>query len=293
MITIAKKRRTIPPISRAHGTTQGNNAVRTRAMSENKADDGAVDGAAGVLEGRPVPGSVNLPEVLAAHLKRNDGKTRTRFPPEPNGYLHIGHAKSMYMNFEGAFEKLGVPMEKRETYLRFDDTNPGAESVEYIDSIKENVAWLGYKPTKITHSSDVFDELYASAVSLIERGKAYVCHQTGEEMKASREMVKKKHEDPKTKGNPESPWRNRSVEENLKFFNDMRMGVFSEGTTVLRMKGDMTHVNPNMWDHVAYRIMFLPHPMCGDKWCVALHAIVCRPSRGVWSTPERYMLLRG
>ncbi|CAI5464953.1 unnamed protein product [Closterium sp. Yama58-4] len=192
----------------------------------------------------------NSREALEKHLAVTGGKVWSRFPPEPNGYLHIGHAKAMYVDFGLAKERDG------NCYLRYDDTNPEAEKQEYIDHIEEIVAWLGWKPFKITYSSDYFQELYDLAVQLIKSGHAYVDHQTAEEIKLYRE----KH--------LESPWRNRPVEESLKLFEDMRRGLVEEGAATLRMKQDMRNENPNMWDLIAYRIKFTPHPHVGDKWCI-------------------------
>ena len=174
----------------------------------------------------------------------------TRFPPEPNGYLHIGHAKAMFVDFGMAEQYDGV------CYLRFDDTNPEAEKQEYIDHIEEIVSWLGWTPWKITYSSDYFDQLYDLAVKLIKTGHAYVCHQTGDEIKESRE---------KREG---SPWRDRPIEESLALFEDMRRGLVDEGTATLRMKMDPKNENFNMFDLIAYRIKFVEHPHAGDKWCV-------------------------
>jgi len=190
------------------------------------------------------------PDLLKLHLERTGGKIYTRFPPEPNGYLHIGHAKSMNLNF-GYAKKMGG-----ECYMRFDDTNPVKEKTEYIDSILGSVAWLGHKPWKITYSSDYFDQLYDLAVELIKRDKAYVCHQTGPEMSEGR------------KNKIASPWRNRPIEESLRLFEQMKNGLFAEGSVTLRMKGDMNSDNPNMRDLVAYRIKFSAHPHVGDKWCI-------------------------
>eukprot|EP01036_Dinobryon_divergens_P048164 gene48164-64628_t len=169
----------------------------------------------------------NSPELLEEHLKITAGKVRTRFPPEPNGYLHVGHAKSMNMNFELSFEKLGVPKENRQTYFRYDDTNPEAESKEYIKSLAEDVEWLGWKPNPTTFSSDYFQILYDLAVKLIKSDKAYVCHQTKDQIEACREIAKAKVADPNVTGDPCSPFRNRPIEESLKLFDDMRKGKFS------------------------------------------------------------------
>jgi len=192
----------------------------------------------------------NSPEQLKEHLAATGGKVVTRFPPEPNGYLHIGHAKAMNIDFGMARRYGGV------CYLRYDDTNPEAEKQEYIDHIQEIVRWLGWEPWKITYSSDYFQQLYDHAVRLIKAGKAYVCHQTGDEISAYREK------------RMNSPWRDRPVAESLRIFEDMRRGLVDEGTATLRMKMDMQNVNFNMFDLIAYRIKFAEHPKAGDKWCV-------------------------
>jgi glutaminyl-tRNA synthetase len=160
------------------------------------------------LLARELPSAVNSPELLREHALATNGKVRTRFPPEPNGYLHVGHAKSMNMNFELAFEKLGVPIEARQTIFRYDDTNPEAESKEYILSIREDVDWLGWKPDPVTFTSDYFDVLYDLAVKLIKRGKAYVCHQSKEEIEACREIARARIAGTST-DSPCSPWRDR------------------------------------------------------------------------------------
>lgn len=190
------------------------------------------------------------PELLEAHLKATEGKVVCRFPPEPNGYLHVGHAKSMNLNFSYPKKSGGY------TYLRYDDTNPEAEKLEYIQSIEEDVAWLGHKPWKITYSSDYFPQLYDFAIQLIKSGKAYVDHQTPDEIKEYREKKM------------ESPWRNRPIEESLKLFEDMKNGKFEEGKATLRMKMDMQSDNTVMRDLIAYRIKYTPHPHVGDKWCI-------------------------
>lgn len=190
------------------------------------------------------------PEILAAHLKATGGKVVTRFPPEPNGYLHVGHSKAIQMDFGYAAVHGG------ETILRFDDTNPETESVEYVDSIQADVAWLGYQPVRVQYSSDYFDQLHEWAVELIKRGKAYVCHQTPAEIEEYRKQQK------------DSPYRNRSVEENLKLFDDMKNGKFKEGEAILRMKQNMQSKNSTMWDLIAYRIKFHHHHRTGDKWCI-------------------------
>ncbi|KAJ6431833.1 hypothetical protein OIU84_019164 [Salix udensis] len=199
---------------------------------------------------RPVLRCCNTKEVLDKHLKRTRGKVYTRFPPEPNGYLHIGHAKAMFVSFGLAKERGGC------CYLRYDDTNPEAEKKEYIDHIEEIVEWMGWKPFKINYTSDYFQELYELAVEMIQRGHAYVDHQTPEEIKEYRE--KKMN----------SPWRDRPIAESLKLFEEMRQGMIEEGKATLRMKQDMQSDNGNMYDLIAYRIKFTPHPHSGDKWCI-------------------------
>ena len=202
----------------------------------------------------------NSEDAKKKHFEITKGIVRTRFPPEPNGYLHIGHAKSMNLVFKGAYEMLGGV--KGMCNLRFDDTNPAAESVEYIDSITENVEWMGWKPWCVTHSSDYFDTLYEFAERLIKDGKCYVCEQSGDDIKASRELRQQ------NKPGYESPWRNRSPDENLALFREMKDGKHEEGKMSLRMKIDWEHPNPCMWDPVAYRIKHMPHPHAGDKWCI-------------------------
>ncbi|KAL6627299.1 hypothetical protein ACP70R_031025 [Stipagrostis hirtigluma subsp. patula] len=192
----------------------------------------------------------NTKEILDKHLKATGGKVMTRFPPEPNGYLHIGHAKAMFVDFGLAKERNG------HCYLRFDDTNPEAEKKEYIDHIQEIVHWMGWEPYKVTYTSDYFQALYEHAVELVRKGLAYVDHQTAEEIKEYRE--KKMN----------SPWRDRPIEESLKLFEDMRRGLIAEGAATLRMKQDMQNDNKNMSDLIAYRIKFTPHPHAGDKWCI-------------------------
>ena len=218
--------------------------------------------------GKPGAGSyqVNTPEQLAAHLEVTNGRFVTRFPPEPNGYLHIGHAKAMNFNFGQAKLHGGV------CYMRFDDTNPAAEKQEYIDSILGNVQWLGHKPWKTTYSSAYFQQLYDLAVELVRRGKAYVCHMPQAEVKASREVVKAWHQGGATGEVPEgaaSPYRERPIEENLRLLDEMRRGLWDEGAAVLRMKGDLRSPRPEMSsDHMAYRVKFEPHPHSKDAWCI-------------------------
>ena len=178
----------------------------------------------------------------------------TRFPPEPNGYLHIGHAKSICLNFSVADEFNG------KTNLRFDDTNPVKEDTEYVESIKEDVKWLGFDWDNLFFASNYFDTMYEKAILLIKKGKAYVCDLTTEEMKEYRGTL--------TTPGKESPYRNRSVEENLDLFDRMRKGEFKDGEKVLRAKIDMASPNINMRDPIIYRISHAEHHNTGDKWCI-------------------------
>jgi glutaminyl-tRNA synthetase len=178
----------------------------------------------------------------------------TRFPPEPNGYLHIGHAKSICLNFGLALKYGGY------TNLRFDDTNPVKEDVEYVDSIKEDIKWLGFEWVNELYASDYFEQLYQWAIFLIKKGLAYVDDQTQEEIRTTRGTIS-------TPG-VESPWRNRSVEENLRLFEEMREGKYAEGDKVLRAKIDMAHPNMLMRDPLMYRIIHASHHRTGDKWCI-------------------------
>ncbi|WP_040210466.1 glutamine--tRNA ligase/YqeY domain fusion protein [Clostridium polynesiense] len=178
----------------------------------------------------------------------------TRFPPEPNGYLHIGHAKSIVLNFELADEFNG------KTNLRFDDTNPIKEDTEYVESIKEDVHWLGFQWDKLLFASDYFEEMYNRAVLLIKKGKAYVCDLTPEEIRNYRGTL--------TEPGKESPYRSRSVEENMDLFQRMRKGEFKDGEKVLRAKIDMNSPNINMRDPIIYRIAHAEHHNTGDKWCI-------------------------
>ncbi|MBQ1968858.1 MAG: glutamine--tRNA ligase/YqeY domain fusion protein [Flavobacteriales bacterium] len=186
---------------------------------------------------------------------KNDSAVHTRFPPEPNGYLHIGHAKSICLNF-GIAKKYNAPCN-----LRFDDTNPAKEDQEYVDSIKRDVEWLGFKwDGTERYTSDYFDQLYEWAVKMIKEGKAYVDHQTSEEIAAQKG-------EPTAPGT-ESPYRNTSVEENLAEFEKMRAGEYPDGACVLRAKIDMTSPNMHMRDPIMYRIIHASHHRTGDKWCI-------------------------
>ncbi|GAB4163153.1 MAG: glutamine--tRNA ligase/YqeY domain fusion protein [Planctomycetota bacterium] len=195
--------------------------------------------------------------IVVEDLKagKHGGRIATRFPPEPNGYLHIGHAKSICLNFGIAKEFGGV------CHLRFDDTNPTKESQEYIDSIMEDVRWLGFDwGEHLYYASDYFDQLHEWAVKLIKEGKAYVCDLTADEVREHRGTL--------TKPGKESPYRNRSVEENLDLFERMTRGEFEEGSRTLRAKIDMASPNLNMRDPVMYRILKAEHPRTGSKWVV-------------------------
>ncbi len=189
---------------------------------------------------------------------------RTRLPPEPNGYLHIGHVKAFLIDYFTAEEFGG------ELYLRFDDTNPSKEDTEYVEAIKEDAAWLGIKWVEETHASDYFDLLYEWAVKLVKMGLAYVDDQSQEEISAGRGTLPKgtkwSETEPNIKPGVESPYRNRSVEENLDLLERMKNGEFPEGSRVLRAKIDMSHPNILMRDPVMYRIMHVPHHRTGDKW---------------------------
>jgi len=196
-----------------------------------------------------------LEEIVEEDLR--EGKYRsilTRFPPEPNGYLHIGHAKSICLNFGLAQEYGG------KTNLRFDDTNPVTEDVEYVDSIKEDIRWLGFEWANEFYASDYFEQLYQFARTLIEKGLAYVDDSTSAEIAAQKGTP--------TEPGEESPFRNRPVEENLRLFQEMREGKYPDGAKVLRAKADMTSPNMHMRDPIMYRIKHAHHHRTGDKWCI-------------------------
>ena len=211
-----------------------------------------------VVPGENAAGVVKnfLEEVIERDLEsgRNGGRVLTRFPPEPNGYLHIGHAKSICINF-GLAQRYGG-----ETNLRFDDTNPTKEDVEYVDSIKEDIRWLGFRWARERYASDYFEQLYEWACKLIREGLAYVDDQTQEQLRDTRGTV--------TVPGANSPWRDRSVEENLDLFTRMRNGEFPDGSRVLRAKIDMGHPNMLMRDPILYRIIHATHHRTGDKWCI-------------------------
>ena len=195
-------------------------------------------------------------DIIDRHLEEGVyDRVHTRFPPEPNGYLHIGHAKSICLNFGTAAKYNGL------CNLRFDDTNPEKEEVEYIESIKEDIRWLGFDwEDRLYFASDYFDKMYEYAVLLIKKGKAYVDDLSPEEIREYRGTL--------TEPGKNSPYRDRSVEENLELFERMKAGEFEEGSKVLRAKIDMASPNMNMRDPVLYRICYTPHHRTGDKWCI-------------------------
>ncbi|MFO0877481.1 MAG: glutamine--tRNA ligase/YqeY domain fusion protein [Gemmataceae bacterium] len=209
------------------------------------------------------PSALNFIEQIIEDDRRqgkHDGRVHTRFPPEPNGYLHIGHVKSICLNF-GLAQKYGG-----QCNLRMDDTNPEKEDREYIEAIKEDVQWLGFQWSgPVYHASDYFDQLYTWAEELIQKGKAYVCDLSSDDVSSGRGGLK---------GDAVSPYRNRSVEENLDLFRRMKAGEFPDGARTLRAKIDidgiepMRHPNFNLRDPIMYRIKHAPHPHVGDRWCI-------------------------
>jgi glutaminyl-tRNA synthetase len=203
------------------------------------------------------PASNFIRQIIDEDLRnsKNDGRVVTRFPPEPNGYLHIGHAKAICLNFGIAADYGG------HCTLRFDDTNPVKESLEFVDSIKEDIRWLGYDwGEHLRHASDYFEQLYEWAVALVRDGKAYVDSSSADDIRRDRGTL--------TESGRESPHRGRSVEENLDLLARMRAGEFPDGAQVLRAKIDMSSPNMNMRDPVIYRILHAPHQMTGDAWCI-------------------------
>jgi glutaminyl-tRNA synthetase len=195
-------------------------------------------------------------EIIAEDLRsgRNGGRLQTRFPPEPNGYLHIGHAKAICLDFGLAAEFGG------KCNLRLDDTNPSKEETEYVDSIQEDVRWLGFDSSRLFYASDYFGQLYEWAIQLIKAGKAYVCDLTAQEIREYRGTL--------TEPGRESPYRNRSVEESLDLFQRMKTGEFPDGSRTLRAKIDMASPNLNMRDPVMYRILHMEHHRTGNEWCI-------------------------
>ncbi len=206
--------------------------------------------------GEPVQ-SHFIRDIILDDLKTNkyEGRVHTRFPPEPNGYLHVGHAKSITINFGLAREFGG------KCNLRFDDTNPSKEETEYVDSIIEDVRWLGGDfEDRLFYASDYFGQLYEWAVQLIQKGKAFVCDLTADQVRQQRGTL--------TEPGQDSPYRNRTIEENLDLFERMRKGEFPDGSKTLRAKIDMASPNLNMRDPVLYRILHMDHHRTGDKWCI-------------------------
>jgi glutaminyl-tRNA synthetase len=208
-----------------------------------------------VAASSPAPSNF-VRDIIVEDLKSNKygGRVQTRFPPEPNGYLHIGHAKAICLDF-GLADEFGG-----HTNLRFDDTNPEKEETEYVESIKADVNWLGFQWDGLFYASDYFDQLYEWAIKLIKDGKAYVDDLTAEEIRAHRGTL--------TEPGKDSPYRNRSVEENLDLFERMRAGEFPDGSRTLRAKIDMTSPNLNLRDPVMYRILHAEHHRTGNKWCI-------------------------
>jgi glutaminyl-tRNA synthetase len=204
----------------------------------------------------PAPATNFIHQIIEEDIKsgKYGGRVCTRFPPEPNGYLHIGHAKSICLNFGTALKYGGT------CNLRFDDTNPSKEEQEYVDSIQDDVRWLGFQWAGIFYASDYFDQLYEWAIQLIKKGKAYVCDLTGDDVREYRGTL--------TKPGKNSPYRDRSVEENLDLFERMKAGEFPDGSRTLRAKIDMASPNLNLRDPVLYRIMRAHHHRTGDKWCI-------------------------
>jgi len=197
-----------------------------------------------------------IEQIVEEDLKNGytTSKLKFRFPPEPNGYLHIGHAKAFCLNF-GLGEKYNAPVN-----LRFDDTNPSKEEQEFVDAIKYDLAWMGFKWAEECYSSDYFQQMYEWAVTMIKNGKAYIDSQSSEAMAEQKGTP--------TKPGTNSPYRNRSVEENLDLFNKMKLGEFKEGEHVLRAKIDMTHTNMLMRDPIMYRVMHKHHHRTGNDWCI-------------------------
>ncbi|MEA3340779.1 MAG: glutamate--tRNA ligase family protein, partial [Chloroflexota bacterium] len=196
-------------------------------------------------------------DIIDQDLATNkyDGRVHTRFPPEPNGYLHIGHAKSICLNFGIADDYGGL------YNVRFDDTNPITEEVEYVESIQDDIRWLGFDwEERLFYASDYFDQLYEFALQLIAAGKAYVDDLSTEEIR--------QHRGSWNKPGQNSPYRDRSIEENLDLFERMRAGEFEDGSRVLRAKIDMASPNMNMRDPIMYRILHASHHRTGDKWCI-------------------------
>ena len=209
-----------------------------------------------MTKSEPVVAGNFIRNIITEDLKvgKNDGQVKTRFPPEPNGYLHVGHVKSICLNFGIAEQFNGT------CNLRFDDTNPAKENEEYVNAIKADVAWLGFEWNELRHASDYFDQLYSFACQLIKQEKAYIDSSSAEEMREMRGTL--------TEPGVESPYRNRTVEENLNLFERMKAGEFEDGTHVLRAKIDMSSGNINMRDPTLYRIRNVEHIKTGNAWSI-------------------------
>src|SRR5499427_7188913 len=227
-------------------------------LEENRLAETKAAESSGAVAAIPEPGPSHfIRTIVTEDLKRgkNQGRVHTRFPPEPNGYLHIGHAKSICLNFGLAAEFDGL------CNLRFDDTNPSKEDVEYVDSIKADVHWLGFDwDSREFYASDYFPKLYQFAIQLIKAGKAYVCDLSADEIREYRGTL--------TEPGKNSPYRDRSVEENLELFERMKAGEFADGVRTLRAKIDMSSPNLNMRDPVMYRILHATHHRTADQWCI-------------------------
>ena len=226
-------------------------------MKDNKRKEKNKDKTEDVTKATVTPPPNFIRDIIEKDRKegKNEGRVHTRFPPEPNGYLHIGHAKSICLNFGLAEESGGL------CNLRFDDTNPSKEEVEYVDSIMEDVRWLGFDwKDRLFYASDYFEQLYEYALQLIKKGKAYVCDLSADEVREYRGTL--------TEPGKNSPYRERSIEENVDLFERMRKGEFPNGSRTLRAKIDMASPNLNMRDPVMYRILRASHHRTGDKWCI-------------------------
>lgn len=248
------------PVRRINAGRKGN-GVLNNSKNNNKKADRKNSGAPSAGAEGSIPGAAEsrdfIREIIDGHNEsgRFDGRVHTRFPPEPNGYLHIGHAKSICLNFGIAAEYGGL------CNLRFDDTNPSKEELEYVESIKEDVRWLGFDwEDREYYASDYFEQLYQYGVELIKMGKAYVCDLSPEDIREYRGTL--------TKSGRESPYRSRTPEENLDLFEKMRAGEFADGSRTLRAKIDMASPNMNLRDPVTYRIMRATHHRTGDEWCI-------------------------
>lgn len=249
----AKPKKEKKPAEKAAQKDSGNSSVENLHIDPSK-DPFFMVGDLSKLH-KPGENKQIRPELMEEHLKATGGIVMTRFPPEPNGHLHIGHAKAINVNFGYAKVHGG------KCYLRYDDTNPAAEEEEYFDSIKESVEWLGFKPHAITYSSDYFQRLYDLAVEMIKKDKGYVCHCTGEEMHAARGGDEKG-------ARYDCSHRSRPIAESLREFQRMKEGYYKEGEATLRMKMDMQNPNPQFWDLVAYRVLYTPHFRTKSDWVI-------------------------